>query len=109
MGRGRGPLCGWRAGCQNRARGGGEPGGGGGQAHWSRACLPGILSLMGIIFGGVSCPPIEGLDATAPDGAVIGIIGEDGAGKSPLLRLAAGLQKPISGVVEAGERRRLLG
>ena len=30
----------------------------------------------------------------APDGAVVGIIGENGSGKSRLLRLAAGLESP---------------
>lgn len=64
---------------------------------------------MAIIFRRVVSPPILGLDATAPDGAVIGIIGEDGAGKGSLLRLAAGLEQPAAGEVEAPEPRRLLG
>jgi len=64
---------------------------------------------MAIVFRQVVCPPLAGLDAVAPDGAVIGIVGEDGSGKSCLVRLAAGLEKPVSGVVEAGEPRRLLG
>jgi lipopolysaccharide transport system ATP-binding protein len=64
---------------------------------------------MAIVFRQVVSPPFEGLDATAPGGAVIGVIGEDGSGKSTLLRLAAGLVTPRSGVVEAGEPRRLLG
>jgi lipopolysaccharide transport system ATP-binding protein len=64
---------------------------------------------MAIVFRQVVCPPIEGLDATAPEGAVTGIIGENGSGKGRLLRLAAGLEKPVSGTVEAPEPRRLLG
>ncbi len=64
---------------------------------------------MAIVFRQVVCAPLDGLDATAPDGAVIGIVGEDGSGKGALLRLAAGLAKPGSGAVEAGEPRRLLG
>jgi len=63
---------------------------------------------MAIVFRQVVCAPLAGLDAVAPDGAVIGIIGENGSGKGCLLRLAAGLEKPASGVVEAGEPRRLL-
>ena len=64
---------------------------------------------MAIMFRQVSCPPIQGLDATAPGGALIGVIGEEGAGKGRLLRLAAGLETPVSGVVEAGAVRRFLG
>lgn len=64
---------------------------------------------MAIIFRRVSCPPILDLDATAPGGAVIGIIGEDGAGKGRLLRFAVGIDKPASGAVEAAQPRRWLG
>lgn len=64
---------------------------------------------MAIVFRQVVCPPLRGLDAAAPDGAVIGIVGENGAGKGCLLRLAAGVEKPVSGAVAAGEPRRFLG
>ena len=64
---------------------------------------------MAIAFRQVVFPPFQSLDAAAPDGAVIGILGEDRSGKSVLLRLAAGLEKPESGQVEAGPSRRLLG
>jgi ABC-type sulfate/molybdate transport systems ATPase subunit len=56
---------------------------------------------MSLAFRQVSAPPLAGLDAAAPDGVVIGILGEDGAGKTRLLRLATGLEKPVSGTVEA--------
>jgi lipopolysaccharide transport system ATP-binding protein len=65
--------------------------------------------VMAIVFRQVVCPPLAGLDAAAPDGAVIGVIGENGSGKGALLRLAAGLAMPASGAVETGEPRRLLG
>jgi lipopolysaccharide transport system ATP-binding protein len=64
---------------------------------------------MAIVFRQVVCAPLAGLDATVPDGAVIGVVGENGSGKGALLRLAAGLAKPASGAVEAGEPRRFLG
>jgi len=64
---------------------------------------------MAIVFRQVVCPPLVGLDGTAPDGAVIGVIGENGSVKSSLLRMAAGLAKPVSGAVEAGQPRRWLG
>jgi len=64
---------------------------------------------MAIVFRQVVCPPFAALDAVAPDGAIIGVIGENGSGKGCLLRLAAGQAKPSSGTVEADEPRRLLG
>jgi hypothetical protein len=64
---------------------------------------------MAIVFRQVVCAPLAGLDAVAPGGAIIGVIGENGSGKSCLVRLAAGLAKPIAGAVEAGDPRRLLG
>ena len=55
---------------------------------------------MALAFRHVSAPPLRDFDAAAPDGVVIGVIGEDGAGKGRLLRLAAGVEKPASGAVE---------
>jgi len=63
---------------------------------------------MAVIFREVSFPPLEGFSATAPNGAVIGVIGEDGSGKRSLLRLAAGDAEPIAGTVERPERARLI-
>ncbi len=64
---------------------------------------------MAISFRQIVFPPFNPLDANAPDGSVIGIIGEDRSGKSALLRLAAGLETPVSGQVIAPAERRLLG
>ncbi|MDP8983119.1 MAG: ATP-binding cassette domain-containing protein, partial [Acidobacteriota bacterium] len=58
---------------------------------------------------GVTLPPFDGFTAAVPDGAVIGILGEGGAGQSTLLRLAAGLSTPVSGEVTAGPVRRYIG
>lgn len=44
---------------------------------------------MPVRFEHVTCPPLADFSAVAPAGAVIGIIGEDGAGKSALLRTAS--------------------
>jgi lipopolysaccharide transport system ATP-binding protein len=63
---------------------------------------------MAIEFRGVRFPPLHDLTVSAPSGAVIGIIGEKGAGKGALLRLAAGAVQPESGeVITQGERRYL--
>jgi lipopolysaccharide transport system ATP-binding protein len=64
---------------------------------------------MAIEFREVTLAPLREFSARAPDGAVVGIIGEHGAGKRTLLRLAAGLEWPISGQVLARGARRLLG
>jgi lipopolysaccharide transport system ATP-binding protein len=57
----------------------------------------------------VSSPPIENFEAAAPDGVVVGVVGDTGAGKSRLLRLAAGLERPVSGTVKASGDAKLLG
>jgi lipopolysaccharide transport system ATP-binding protein len=64
---------------------------------------------MALAFRRVTCAPLREFEAAAPDGVVVGIIGENGSGKTRLLRLAAGLDRPESGVVEAGGPARLLG
>ena len=54
---------------------------------------------MAIEFRGVDFPPLRNLTVSAPDSAVIGVVGRHGAGKTALLRLAAGLEKPAAGSV----------
>jgi lipopolysaccharide transport system ATP-binding protein len=63
---------------------------------------------MSIAFRRVSSPPLVDFDAAAPDGVTIGLIGDHGSGKGKLLRLAAGVEKPVSGSVEAPGAARLL-
>ena len=64
---------------------------------------------MALAFRHVSSGPLRDFDAAAPDGAVIGVIGENGSGKGHLMRLAAGLEKPSAGSVEASGAAKLLG
>src|SRR5260370_14549395 len=67
-----------------------------------------ILTFMALAFRNVTSAPLENLDAVAPDGTVVGIIGENGSGKSRLLRLAAGMDTPTTRTVKAsGDVRRL--
>lgn len=63
---------------------------------------------MALAFRQVTSTPLQTLDAAAPDGALIGVIGEEGSGKSTLLRLASGIETPAAGTVEASPSRRLL-
>ncbi len=64
---------------------------------------------MAIEFREVIFPPLRGFSATAPDGAVIGLVGEDDAGLRSLLRLAAGLDSPARGEIRGPQTRRYLG
>jgi len=55
---------------------------------------------MSLSFQYVTSAPLDNFEATAPDGTVVGIIGENGSGKSRLLRLAAGIETPVTGTVK---------
>jgi ABC-type sulfate/molybdate transport systems ATPase subunit len=63
---------------------------------------------MALAFRRVTSGPLQGFEATAPDGVVIGIVGENGSGAERLLSLACGDETPASGSVErSGSVRRL--
>jgi len=64
---------------------------------------------MAIVFRGVTCAPLDHLEVAAPDGVVVGIIGDTGAGKSRLLRLAAGMDQPSIGSVKTSGDAKYLG
>jgi lipopolysaccharide transport system ATP-binding protein len=64
---------------------------------------------MSIAFRHVTSAPLQDFDAAAPDGVTIGIVGGHGSGKGKLLRLAAGVERPASGSVEASGAARLAG
>jgi lipopolysaccharide transport system ATP-binding protein len=67
-----------------------------------------MLSGMAIAFQRLTLQPLHEFTATAQAGAVTGLIGEGGSGVSTLLRAAAGLETPVSGVVEGSASRRYL-
>jgi len=58
------------------------------------------MAFMPLAFRHVTSHPLRDIDASVPDGVVIGVIGETGAGKGKLLRLAAGIEIPSSGEIE---------
>ena len=64
---------------------------------------------MALAFRGVTGAPIDNLEAVAPDGVVVGIIGDTGSGKSRLLRFAAGLDRPAAGTIKASGDVKFLG
>jgi ABC-type methionine transport system ATPase subunit len=63
---------------------------------------------MPIEFRNVTAGPLKALTASAPAGAIIGVIGGKNSGVSELLKLASGAIAPEQGEVKAGEQRRLV-
>jgi energy-coupling factor transporter ATP-binding protein EcfA2 len=61
---------------------------------------------MAIEFRDVSFGPVSGIGVAAPSQAIIGLIGEKGCGITELLRLAAGLENPVSGEITGPLDRR---
>jgi len=68
-----------------------------------------ILITMAIQFRDAALGPLQQLTVSAPDGALIGLVGDGASGIGELLRLAAGLDSPASGSVEASQPARYLG
>ena len=64
---------------------------------------------MAISFRAVSLPPLDQFTAEIPDGAIVGLTGEESPALAAVLRLAAGLTQPASGEIEASEPRCYLG
>ena len=52
---------------------------------------------------------LENMTFTVPKGSIFGLVGRNGAGKTTIMRIIAGLQKPTSGTVEYGFDRKKLG
>lgn len=63
---------------------------------------------MSIDFRNVELHPLSGFTASAPSGAIIGVVGEKGSGVPELLQLAAGVATPTSGEVHARPERRFV-
>ncbi len=61
------------------------------------------LESITVIFDGV--PALRALDLDVRDGELLAILGPTGAGKSTVLRVVAGLDRPTSGDVFIGEAR----
>jgi energy-coupling factor transporter ATP-binding protein EcfA2 len=63
---------------------------------------------MAIEFRSVSAGPLKSFTASAPSGAIIGVIGGKNSGVSELLKIAGGAIQPEQGDVTAGAQRRFV-
>ena len=52
---------------------------------------------------------LDNMTFTVPKGSIFGLVGRNGAGKTTIMRIMAGLQKPTSGKVEYGFNHKKLG
>lgn len=52
---------------------------------------------------------LENMTFTVPKGSIFGLVGRNGAGKTTIMRIIAGLQKPTSGKIEYGFDHKKLG
>ena len=62
------------------------------------------LSVDGLTWSAGGQPILEDVTLTCRAGRVTGLLGPNGSGKTSLLRLLAGLARPVSGVVRLGDR-----
>src|SRR5436305_14222194 len=60
------------------------------------------LQVKDVVFGYGTRVVLDGITLTASAGQRLGLVGENGTGKSTLLRLLAGLEEPRSGEVLRG-------
>src|ERR1700730_16019790 len=51
------------------------------------------------VFTPGAAPAVQNITATIPRGQIVGLAGPDGAGKTTLIRLIAGLLKPTEGQI----------
>ena len=63
---------------------------------------------MAIEFRSVSSGPLKSFTASAPSGAIIGVIGGRNSGVAELLKLAGGVLQPEQGDIAAGPQRRFV-
>jgi ATP-binding cassette ChvD family protein len=66
-----------------------------------------VIEIKGLTKGYRGEPLIKDLDLNIPKGAVVGIIGPNGTGKTTLFRMITGQEKPDAGSIEVGSTVRL--
>ncbi|TLY97239.1 MAG: ATP-binding cassette domain-containing protein, partial [Gammaproteobacteria bacterium] len=56
--------------------------------------------MLGLVKTSGTATALAGISAALPPARIIGLVGPDGAGKTTLIRLLAGLMQPTAGTVE---------
>ncbi|HVN45321.1 MAG TPA: ATP-binding cassette domain-containing protein [Steroidobacteraceae bacterium] len=69
------------------------------------APLPAAAAVTNLVKSFGAARALDGVSAQMPQGKILGLLGPDGAGKTTLIRLLAGLLEPTSGSVQVLGRR----
>lgn len=67
---------------------------------WACCGWAGMIAIRDVSAGHVGVPLVERLSVTIPTGSILALLGASGCGKTTLLRTIAGLQQPMSGVIQ---------
>ena len=68
-----------------------------------------VVKINGVSKDYGSAHVLDNMSLTVPKGSIFGLVGRNGAGKTTIMRIISGLQKPTSGTVEYGFDNRKLG
>ena len=68
-----------------------------------------ILKVEGVCKDYGKAHVLEDMSFTVPKGSIFGLVGRNGAGKTTIMRIIAGLQKPTKGTIEYGFDNKKLG
>lgn len=68
-----------------------------------------VLKINGVSKDYGSAHVLDDMSFTVPKGSIFGLVGRNGAGKTTIMRIISGLQKPTSGTIEYGFDNRKLG
>ena len=68
-----------------------------------------VIKINGVSKDYGSAHVLDDMSFTVPKGSIFGLVGRNGAGKTTIMRIMAGLQKPTTGAVEYGFDNKKLG
>ena len=69
-------------------------------AQSAPTAMPPAARVVGLVKKFDTTVALDGITAELPAGRILGLVGPDGAGKTTLIRLLAGLMRPTAGIVE---------